>query len=264
MNRGDLIETFGVSVSQSSTDLSRYLGMAPGNMAYDKSARTYIRGAKFEPLFLKPDASCFLPHLRSVADGILDRIAAWIRQLPSCDAAPMPSRGVNGKTLRSVVAAIRRSEAIEVNYQSLSRPEPQWRCIELHAIRFKGFRWHARAFCLTDNSFKDFLLSRIVEARGTNLSEVESDADTDWNEQVTAEIEPHPELSETQQRVIALDYEMRGGTSKLIIRKAFLYYALKGLGLDTGPTARRPQEQQIGLLSPPDLAGKLFHKGGGS
>ena len=47
-------------------------------MVYDKSARTYVRGPEFEPLFLKPDASRYLAQLRSVADGILDRGDSWI------------------------------------------------------------------------------------------------------------------------------------------------------------------------------------------
>ncbi len=255
MNRGDLMDAFGVSVNQASTDLNRYIRMAPDNMTYDKSARTYIRGSEFDSLFLKPDASRYLSQLRSVADGILNPSDAWIGLLPAYDAAPTPVRGVNAKTLRSVIAAIRRSEAIEVKYQSLSRPEPRWHWIAPHAIGFDGFRWHTRAFCLTDHSFKDFLLSRIIETRGTKPSEVDADADgdadgdADWNEQVTLEIGPHPELSDTQQKVIALDYGMRSGRAKIPVRKALLYYALKRLGLDTDPKARKPMDQQIILLN---------------
>ncbi|CDP52012.1 COGs COG2378 [Devosia sp. DBB001] len=264
VNRGDLMDAFGVSVNQASTDLNRYIGMAPDNMVYDKSARTYIRGSEFGPLFLKPDASRYLSQLRSVADGILDRADAWIGQFPAYDAAPTPVRGVNAKTLRSVVAAIRRSEAIKVKYQSLSRPEPRWRWIAPHAIGFDGFRWHTRAFCLTDQSFKDFLLSRIIETRGTKPSEVDADGDADWNEQVTLEIGPHPELSDTQQKVIALDYGMRGGRAKIPVRKALVYYALKRLGLDTDPTARRPQDQQIVLLNAAELSIKTQARSAGS
>jgi len=33
------------------------------------------------------------------------------------------------------------------------------------------------------------------------------------------------------------------------VRKALLYYALRRLGLDTDPSARRPQDQQIVLLN---------------
>ena len=253
VNRGDLMDAFGVSVNQASTDLNRYIGMAPDNMVYDKSARTYIRGTEFDPLFLNPDASRYLSQLRSVADGILDRAESWIGQFPSYYAAPTPVRGVNAKTLRSVVAAIRRSEAIEVKYQSLSRPEPRWRWIAPHAVVFDGYRWNTRAFCLTDQTFKEFLLSRIIETRGTKPSEVRPDADAEWNEQVTLEIGPHPELSDTQQKVIALDYGMRDGKAKIPVRKALLYYALKRLGLDSDPAKRRPKEQQIVLLAPADL-----------
>lgn len=108
------MEAFGVSVNQSSTDLNRYIALAPTNMAYDKSARTYVRGDGFSPLFLKPDASRYLAQLRSVADGILDRSDCWIGAIPQFDAAPTPVRGVIAATLRSIVSAIRRSEAIEI------------------------------------------------------------------------------------------------------------------------------------------------------
>ena len=255
VNRGDLMGAFGVSVNQASTDLNRYIGMAADNIAYDKSARTYIRGPKFIPLFLKPDASRYLSQLRSVADGILDRADAWIGQLPSYDAAPTPVRGVHADTLRCIIAAIHRSEAIEVKYQSLSRPEPRWRWIAPHAIGFDGFRWHARAFCLTDRSFKDFLLSRIIETRASQANDIGADADFDWNESVVLEIGPHPDLSETQQKIIALDYGMRDGKASISVRRALLYYALKRLGLDTDHAARRPQDQQIVLLNQEAVSG---------
>lgn len=249
VNRADLMNTFGISVQQASTDLNRYIGLAPTNMTYDKSARAYVRGPDFAPQFLKPDASRYLSQLRSMADGILDKSDAWIGRLPEFDAAPTPVRGVDARILRAIIAAIRRSEVIEIKYQSLSRPEPIWRSIAPHAIGFDGFRWHARAFCQIDQTFKDFVLSRIMETRGGKPSPHESAHDTDWHEHVTLEIGPHPELSETQQKVIALDYGMRAGTAKITVRRAFLYYTLKRLGLDTDPAARRPQDQQIVLLN---------------
>lgn len=249
VNRSDLMEQFGVSVNQASTDLNRYIGFAPANMVYDKSARTYVPGPDYSPQFLKPDASRYLAQLRSLADGIMDSDDTWIAELPSYDAAPTPVRGVNPTTLRSVVGAIRNNEALEVKYQSLSRPEPIWRWIAPHAIGFDGFRWHTRAFCQTDEVFKDFLLSRIIETRETKASEVTDAADADWQERVTLEIGPHPELSDTQKQVIALDYGMQGGTAKISVRRALVYYSLKRLGLDTDPAARQPQDQQIVLLN---------------
>lgn len=249
VNRSDLMEQFGLSVNQASADLNRYIGLAPDNMVYDKSARTYVRGPEYAAHFLKPDANRYLTQLRSLADGNMDGDDTWIAELPSYDAAPTPARGINPVILRSVVGAIRRSEAIEVKYQSLSRPEPSWRWIAPHAIGFDGFRWHTRAFCQADAVFKDFLLSRILDTRGVETSVVTDAADADWQEDVTLEIGPHPELSESQKSVIALDYGMRGGKARIKVRRALLYYALKRLGLDTDPSARKPHEQQIVLIN---------------
>lgn len=249
VNRSDLMSQFGVSVNQASTDLNRYIGFAPDNMVYDKSARTYVRGPGFDCKFRPPDAAHYLAQLRLVVDDVLEREECWIRDLPACASAPTPVRGVDPVTLRSVVGAIRSSEAIEVKYQSLSSPEPRWRWIAPHAIAFDGFRWHTRAFCLTDDSFKDFLLSRILDIRGSRESKTSDDEDRDWHSEVTLEVGPHPELSETQAKVIAIDYGMRGGKAKIKVRRALLYYALRRLGLDTDPAARRPQDQQIVLLN---------------
>lgn len=249
VNRSDLMGQFGISVNQASADLNRYIGYAPDNMIYDKSARTYVRGSEFKPQFLEPDASHYLAQLRSVAHGILDREDSWIASLPSFAFAPTPVRAVNPVTLRSVVGAIRRSEAIEVKYQSMFSPKPRWRWMAPHAIAFDGYRWHTRAFCLTDEAFKDFLLSRMLEVRGFRESDVSAKDDRDWNSEVTLEIVPHPALSETQAKVIALDYGMRGGKTKIKVRRALLYYALRRLGLDTDPAGKDPQEQQIVLLN---------------
>jgi hypothetical protein len=249
VNRSDLMDQFGVSVNQASTDLNRYIGMAPDNMVYDKSARTYVRHSGFQPQFHEPDASRYLAQLRSVPDGIRDRDDSWIPDLPTYAAAPTPVRGGEPVTLRSVVTAIRRSKAIEIKYQSLSSPEPRWPWMALHAIAFDGFRWHTPVFCLTDDCFKDFLLSRILEIRASSGSDVLAESDQDWHAFATLVIGPHPALSNTKAKVIALDCGMKGGKAEISVRRALLYYALRRLDLDTDPAARKSQDQQILLLN---------------
>ena len=249
VNRSDVMEQFGLSVNQASSDLNRYISFAPDNMTYDKSARTYVRGPGFKAVFGKLDAGRYLAQLRSLEEGILDRDDCWITDVLEFCSTPTPARGVHSETLRAVVGAIRRAEAIEVNYQSLSNPDPRWRWIAPHAIAFDGFRWHARAFCMTDDCFKDFLLSRMLEVRGTAEAATSAAGDDDWHSEITLEVGPHPGLSETQAKVIALDYGMQDGKAEIKVRRALLYYTLKRLGLDTDPSARNPQDQQIVLLN---------------
>lgn len=254
VNRGDIIDTFNVSVNQASTDLNRYLGLAPDNMSYDKSARTYVRTSAFKPLFLNPDASLYLSQVRSLSDGLLGKNEAWIGNVPDFASIPFPARGVLATVLRAIVIAIRRHEAVEVCYQSMSSPEPQWRWIIPHALGFDGFRWHARAFCEQSGQFKDFVLSRIAEIKQSRPADPQASNDTAWHELVHLEIGPHPALSDGQRRAIELDYGMTDGQVNIPVRRALLYYALKRLGLDTDPTARRPQDQQIVLLNADKVA----------
>lgn len=255
VNRSDLIEKFGVSPNQASGDLNRYIALVPDNMVYDKSGKTYVRSSAFKPLFLKPDATQFLSQVRSVAEGIITPEEAWIGNLPAFDATPAPARGIDPVVLRSIVTANKRHEAIEVLYQSMSAPDPEWRWIAPHALAFDGFRWHARSFCEKSGEYRDFVISRILETRQTRAAKKQAVSDAAWEEVVELEVGPHPDLSPNQRRVIELDYGMENGSVTIPVRRALLYYALKRLGLDTDPSARKPQDQQIVLINTKAIRG---------
>lgn len=255
VNRSDLIEKFGVSPNQASGDLNRYIALAPDNMVYDKSGKTYVRSPAFKPLFLTPDASQYLSQVRSIAEGVIAPEDAWIGNLPAFHAVPAPARGIDPVVLRSIVTAIRRQEAIQVLYQSMSAPDPEWRWIAPHALAFDGFRWHARSFCEKSGEYRDFVISRIIETGQTRAAKKQAVSDAAWEEVVELEVGPHPDLSPNQRRVIELDYGMVNGSVTIPVRRALLYYALKRLGLDTDPAARKPQDQQIILLNKNDVPG---------
>ena len=255
INRGDLMDAFGVSTQQASLDLNAYIDQAKRNLTYDKSLRTYLRGKQFKPKYLKPDAEEYFAQLRAVDQGLVSAEQSWISVFPGFGATPTPARGVAPETLRDVLAAIRLPAALQVTYQSMSRPEPNARWIEPHALAFDGFRWHARAFCQNDQVFKDFLLSRIVEVGDQGPVTSDPSSDDAWHTDVLLEIGPHPDLSDNQRRAIEMDYGMEAGHAQIVVRRALLFYALKRLGLDTDPAARRPQDQQIVLLNRDNVLG---------
>ncbi|MGK7752157.1 MULTISPECIES: WYL domain-containing protein [unclassified Roseovarius] len=248
VNRSDLMNQFGISANQASADLNRYLGFAPNNMVYDKSARTYVRCSAFDAKFQKLDKYHYLTQLRTSFEGLLSTEDAWIAKLPAFDSAPTPVRGIAPKILRDVVGAINKGEAIEVLYKSLTRPHAIWRWIAPHAIAYDGFRWHARAWCEIDGAYKDFVLSRIRKVQNSRAASAEPCNDLHWNTKIALRIAPHPDLSSGQKDVIAQDYGMQNGSTTILVRKALEYYALKRLGLDTDPDARRPQDQKIVLI----------------
>ena len=256
INRADLMEKFGISLQQASLDLSGYADRLKRNLVYDKSQRAYVRGRNFKPRYITPSAEDYLAQLRAVDQGLVSREQSWISVFPGYGATPTPARGVAPETLRDVLAAIHKPAALQLTYQSMSRPEPSARWIEPHALAFDGFRWHARAFCQSDQVFKDFLLSRVVEIGKQGPVTVDPQVDAAWYSEVVLEIGPHPDLSPTQRRAIEMDYGMEEGMAQIPVRRALLFYTLKRLGLDTDPAARRPQDQQIVLLNREAIHGR--------
>lgn len=61
----------------------------------------------------------------------------------------------------------------------------------------------------------------MIEVRGTRPAAVNPATDSDGQEQVALAIGPHPDLSETQQKVVGLDYGIRGGKAKIKIWRAW-------------------------------------------
>ena len=255
INRSDLMEAFGISVQQASKDFANYIEGRKSNLSYDKRLRTYLRGKNFKPRYFQPDAAEYFSQLQAVEHGLVPEAQSWISDFPGYGATSVPARGVDPLILRDVLSAIREASALKITYQSMSRPDPSERWIEPHALAFDGFRWHARAFCQNDQIFKDFLLSRIVEVGERGPVTTTPSADEAWQTDVLLEIGPHPDLSVPQCRAIELDYGMEGGRAQIHVRRALLFYALKRLGLDTDPAARRPQDQQIVLLNRDEILG---------
>ena len=234
INRADIMEQFSVSVPQASKDLSLYEEKAPGNLVYDKSEKRYCASEEFRNVFLKPDADRYLMQLRTVADSTVMPQETWLSTVPTVDSTPVPHRRVDSDVLRLILEAIRKHRALKVRYQSMNakRPEPMWRWITPHAFGNDGLRWHVRAYCHIDRKFKDFLLSRCLDAKEDDEPGAQPDDDIYWNNFFDVVLVPNPMLSKEQQRVIAHDYMMSNGRITVSVRKALLYYFRKRLRLD--------------------------------
>lgn len=247
VNRKDLISRFGISEQQASGDLTRYQEIAPDNLVYDKSDKTYRAGARFAPRFLHPDTDEVLSRLRLTAEGVAED-HPLIGSL-SLGLAPAPARPVEPETLRVIIRAIREARQVSAHYVSFSQTDGRMRRIEPHALGYDGFRWHARARDADDGAFKDYVLGRLSGASLQGPAEASSRTDGDWNNWITLTITPNPGLSPAQKKVIERDYGMRGGTADLKVRKALAYYTKHRLGLDLDPKARRPEDQHV-VLAP--------------
>ncbi len=236
INRQDLMEHLGISKAQASTDLADYKMSAPENMVYDLTEKTYRISEFFCPQYINTSVKDFLEK-QTASRG--------------AESLPLPSREIETGVFRIVLHAQQTLSFAKVSYQSMSTAAPRERIIAPHTFVTDGLRWHVRAYDFLTNTFRDFLLARIIEAHPTGNGDNcqpeawENTNDQLWNTFVELKISAHPGLSGHQKKIIEQDYGMVQGEALLPVRRACLPYLLRRLnlladGLD-------PAEQQIVL-----------------
>lgn len=231
INRGDLISLFSISVPQASADFSKYQELAPGNMVYDNKGKFYYASPDFSPKFMVPSAEQYLLRFLAVDMGIYKPEDSYLGFLAPISTPPTPWRRVNPGQLKKILLAIRGRQSIEIDYQSMTRPERLKRWISPHALGYDGFRWHCRAYCHRDDVFKDFNLGRIYSIEGRRKSDVDHTSDIAWNTMITLRIGPNPKLTRSQQEVIEYEYGMKNGETTIDVKQAMILYLLNRLGL---------------------------------
>jgi hypothetical protein len=225
VNRADLMDRFGVSVPQATNDLSRYQELAPDNLAYDKRAKAYLTTQTFVPVFGAPSAEGWL-HRHAVQSGPGDLIA---------EELPLPRRALDPWLVRRVVSAKRVGRMLRVLYQTMepTEPEPAWRWVTPMAFASDGLRWHLRAYNHDAARHEDLVFPRIFEIGEERASE-SVPADLDWETLVVVRLRPAAALSPSQQRAVAIDFQMEGGVAEIPVRAAMLFNFVRRMRLDRG------------------------------
>jgi len=249
VNRSDLIETFGISVPQSTLDFRDYMERAPGNMDYDKRLRHYFPTSTFRPVFISNRAEGYLSQLTALAiSGEKQSIPGLIGATPSFDILPAPERRVDSSALQQLLKSMREGLSVEIYYQSLSSPNPNWRRIAPHSLASDGMRWHVRAYCYAKEEFRDFVLGRIMDIRDEQVSAISATADAEWNEVIKVTIAPNPALSADQHKIIERDYSMTKGKTEIRLRRSLFFYLKRRLGLEDG-AEKSPAAQQVIIVN---------------
>lgn len=249
INRGDLMQRFGISTPQATSDLGRYQSLAPRNVRYDPRLRTYVAAPEFSPVLYEPSARQYLADLRAIADDAVEKQHTWLGTVPGYAVTPTPRRRLEPHKLRTVLEAIRGQQALRVVYQSLTRPSPTDRWLTPHALAYDGARWHVRAWCDTRKEFRDFLLARMLTISEGRYHPINAQHDLEWNREVTLRIGPRPELPEHQRHVLELEFGMEGGFLEISLRLRMAYYLERNLLLDKAAAKLPPERAQLTLLN---------------
>lgn len=236
-NRSDLIDKFQISPAQAALDLKSYLESGKsGSVTYDTRAKRYEATIKFKPLFGLPSPEEWLKgERRTLADQI--------------DVLPTLGRHTDVMMLARIYRAIRDKAALQIGYQSMTDVEPKIRWIAPHALASDGLRWHARAYCVLHQDYRDFVLSRMAIPSGSKIIQErpagDLPPDQEWNNAVELVLVPAASLSVAQAAAIRREYGFDQAALTVRIRQALLFYALRRWGLDRQDSRLSIKTQRI-------------------
>jgi len=252
VSRSDVAQTFAMSDPAATKDLKLYNDLAPDNLIYKQSEFGFVPSANFTPVFSGLDPASILDLIAHNSPSVW--LATEGRSIFGLNAVtlPHPTRLPDKTIVAQLTRAMHQGKKLSIVYASLhNREQDQRRIIEPHSIVNTGLRWHARAYNEQHFDFRDFVLSRILEAELINeTAESSADHDEDWVETLTLELAPHPGLTPRQQLNLHVDFSEDGKTVQLTVRRALIGYALRALSVDTTiDHSLNPNAYQLVLLN---------------
>lgn len=228
ISRQDLVNRFGIQVAAATRDIASYKEIAPWNLSYDAKAKIYVGAESFRPVFVFPVERV----LTWLSHGYGDNEPLRFKTPVPCEAPPLLNKP-DLDTLAALARAIHRKEAIEIAYRALSSGLTT-REIVPFAFADSGQRWHVRAFDRRSNEFRDFVLTRIADARTTKSMVQEHETapqDHQWNRVIDLELVPHP-ANVQHPDTIEAEYGMENGILWVRVRAALAAYMLRRWNVD--------------------------------
>lgn len=226
--RQDLVERFGIQAAAATRDIGQYKELGPRNLDYDTKRKVYVRADWFRPVF-DFAASRVLTWL---SQGFGDGEPMRVRQLVACEGSEL-SINLDLEMLSVLTRAIHKKTAVEISYRALSSGLTT-REIVPFALADNGQRWHVRAFDRRSGDFRDFVLTRIADARlfaGAVQEHENSDQDIQWNRIAEIELVPHP-ANVQHPDTIEAEYGMENGALRMRVRAAMAGYLMRRWNVD--------------------------------
>jgi predicted DNA-binding transcriptional regulator YafY len=228
IRRQDLVERFGIQAAAATRDIGQYRELGSRNLDYDTKRKVYVRADWFRPVF-EFSASRVLTWL---SQGFGDGEPTRVRQLVACEGSDL-STNLDLEMLSVLTRAIHKKTAVEISYRALSSGLTT-REIVPFALADNGQRWHVRAFDRRSGDFRDFVLTRIADARsisGAVQERESSDQDIQWNRIAEIELVPHP-ANVQHPDAIEAEYGMENGVLRMRVRAAMAGYLMRRWNVD--------------------------------
>jgi WYL domain len=155
--------------------------------------------------------------------------------------------------------AIRDSHQVEIVYRSMRESKPHNHIISPHNLIRAGRRWHVRAFCSTNQDYRDYALGRISAADDLKTkSTITEKDDNAWMTKVMIRIVAHPDLSIDQEELIRFEYFNDTSARVESCRGALVPYVVQDLRAATDVKKQRPPDYQLAISNIQEVKPWLF------
>lgn len=228
IRRQDLVTRFDIQAAAATRDIAQYKEMAPRNMQYDTKGKVYVRSSWFRPLFDFPAERVLTWLSQGYGDGEPIRSKSTVTQ----EGTSLPGK-IDLEILSTLTRAIHQRAVVEVSYRALSSGLTT-REIVPFALADNGLRWHVRGFDRRSGDFRDFVLTRITDARllsGAVKEHETADQDIQWNRIAEIELVPHP-ANVQHPDTIEAEYGMENGVLRMRVRAAMAGYLMRRWNVD--------------------------------
>jgi hypothetical protein len=228
-NRSDLQKRFGLKESSASRDIALYKKLAPDNVVYDYGIKSYIPQETFKPLYSYTATQVLTALTYGFGD---DYAGPKFPEIATESPSQTPLPFIH--TLAAVTRAIHKQQALSVEYISEEKGA-RVQAIVPHALIDSGSRWMVRAYDRSAETFRDYVINRIVKVLGESDSPEPhelKDSDEGWNSFENLTLKPHPSLAHPE--AVAQEFGMHDGVLKMTCRAALKDYLLSQWRVDLG------------------------------
>lgn len=247
-NRKDLVDFFGISEQQASSDIAQYQSRADQNLKYDRSLKSFVRSEEYEPEFVGAFSDRYLLQLMAVQNGWMNASDTWFSETPPVEVAGfIKRRSTSPGNLIQILDAIKQNAELEIEYASLTGSPAGKRAITPHSFLFAAGRWYIRAWSKDHNDFRDYSLTRIASATLIGPSNVTADLDLEWHHTMELVLIPNPKLDLLKRAAVAAEYEMVDEELRVPSRLSVAFYIINEHNLDVEPGLLKPEKQQLVL-----------------
>jgi hypothetical protein len=223
INRRDLCDYFGISLPQATNDLVAYSTLNPGACQYDVRRKCYVATAKMQAVLREPN---FGEAMEVIGGSMRDAADSGEFVL----RFSRPQRRADQQIQRKLSLAVCEQQCLEVSYWSVSSGQSESRWMSPRAFGYDGLRWHVRAYCHREGTFRDFVIGRFQKVLRSKDCPHLAVIDDNWLAVETLVFRASEGLKPAQRTALEMDYGMVDGSLRLPCRRAMRIYALRRLG----------------------------------